>query len=95
MEGCCADLSLEEKVYCFKKRICSYHMRAEVIVQPSDPYQQWRFCFQVGVRRRPVGEVSTHLGRMTVMAVPAREKESALPPLPAHLHCRLKPHPGA
>lgn len=48
VDGCTADLSLEEKVYCLKKRICSYHMRAEGIMVPGDPTQFWRFCFQVG-----------------------------------------------
>jgi hypothetical protein len=47
VEGCDADLSLETKTYCQKKRICSQHMRAECIIWPGDNQDLWRFCFQV------------------------------------------------
>lgn len=47
VEGCDADLSLENKAYCQKKRICSQHMRAECIIRPGDNQDLWRFCFQV------------------------------------------------
>lgn len=47
VDGCTADLTQEEKAYCQKKRICSYHMCAEIIMRPGDS-EMYRFCFQVG-----------------------------------------------
>jgi hypothetical protein len=51
VDGCTADLTQEEKAYCWKKRICSYHMRAEIIMRPGDIEMQ-RFCFQVSQHDR-------------------------------------------